>query len=109
MSAFRSLTAVAKTRSPLVSYQVAQRAGLHQSVARCAGKETELGNEGRPETIEKVRREQDQKRKEGKDHWHEELASDSESIVKADRGESDFSADNVKKIHEEVEKVSKKR
>ena len=43
--------------------------------------DTGLGNEGRPETIDKVRHEQDQKRKEGKDHWHEELASDSESIV----------------------------
>ena len=38
-----------------------------------------------PEETERIKQEQIQKQKEGKGHWHEELASQSESHVAADR------------------------
>lgn len=38
-----------------------------------------------PEETDRVKHEQIQKQKEGKGHWHEELASQSESHVAADR------------------------
>ncbi|KAH9827806.1 hypothetical protein Tdes44962_MAKER02740 [Teratosphaeria destructans] len=40
-----------------------------------------------PEELERIKQEQLQKQKEGKGHWHEELASQSESHVAADREE----------------------
>ncbi|KAM0723994.1 hypothetical protein Q7P37_000985 [Cladosporium fusiforme] len=38
-----------------------------------------------PEETERIKKEQLQKQKEGKGHWHEELASASESHVAADK------------------------
>lgn len=38
-----------------------------------------------PEEADRIKHEQLQKQKEGKGHWHEELASQSESHVAADR------------------------
>lgn len=38
-----------------------------------------------PEETERVKQEQLQKQKEGKGHWHEELASSSESHIAADK------------------------
>ena len=38
-----------------------------------------------PEETERIKQEQIQKQKEGKGHWHEELASQSESHVAADK------------------------
>ncbi|KAF2772350.1 hypothetical protein EJ03DRAFT_380752 [Teratosphaeria nubilosa] len=40
-----------------------------------------------PEELERIKQEQLQKQKEGKGHWHEELASQSESHLAADREE----------------------
>jgi hypothetical protein len=39
-------------------------------------------SENRGEEVEKKKQEQLQKQKEGKGHWEEQLASDSESIVR---------------------------
>ncbi|WPH04702.1 Hypothetical protein R9X50_00759500 [Acrodontium crateriforme] len=50
-----------------------------------AGKESTLHNEGRAEEIEKHKQEQLRQQKEGKAQWKDELASDSESAVKADQ------------------------
>jgi protein-tyrosine-phosphatase len=93
------------SRTPVISYRAVQRAGLHQSAVRCAGKESELGQDHRADTVEKVKQNSLNRQKEGKDEWHEELASDSESIVKADRGESEA----AKQMHEQVEKGKKQR
>lgn len=41
-----------------------------------------IDQEHRPETIEKVKQNSLNRQKEGSDHWHEELASDSESAVR---------------------------
>ncbi|KAK8219213.1 hypothetical protein M8818_000945 [Zalaria obscura] len=74
-----------------------------------AGKESALGNENRAEEAEAAKQKQLKKQKEGKGEWHEELASDSESIVKADRGDIDASADTIKKLQEESAKVASKK
>jgi hypothetical protein len=39
-------------------------------------------SEGRADEVEKKKQEQLQKQKDGKGHWEEQLASDSESIVR---------------------------
>ncbi|PSN73083.1 hypothetical protein BS50DRAFT_629159 [Corynespora cassiicola Philippines] len=105
MYAFRSL---AIRRTPIFSHQVAQRAGLHQSIPRCAGKESALHHEGRAEEVESEKQDLLRKQKDGKGHWKEELASDSESVVKADRGEVEASEETIKKLQKEAEKAAKK-
>ncbi|TIA34882.1 hypothetical protein D6C78_06536 [Aureobasidium pullulans] len=65
--------------------------------------------EGRAEEVERVKNEQIQKQKEGKGHWHEEIASDSESIVKADRGDISADADTIKQLQKETEKLASQK
>ncbi|KAF2189634.1 hypothetical protein K469DRAFT_700867 [Zopfia rhizophila CBS 207.26] len=104
MSALRNL---ATRHSAIFSYQIAQRAGIHQTAAtRYAGKESALGNEARAEEIEKEKDDLLKKHKDGKGHWKEGLASDSESIVKADRGEVEASEETIKKLQEEAAAVA---
>lgn len=103
MYAFRS---VAARRSPIASYRFVQRAGLHQTIARPAGKETHLHHEGRADEVESEKQDLLKKQKEGKGHWKEGLASDSESIIKADRGEVEASDETIKKLQDETKKVS---
>ncbi|KAF2656524.1 hypothetical protein K491DRAFT_715287 [Lophiostoma macrostomum CBS 122681] len=100
------LRTIAARRSPLISYSITQRANLHQTIARAAGKESALGDEGRSEEIENHKQDLLQKQKDGKGHWKEQLASDSESIVKADRGEVDASAETIKKLQDETAKLA---
>ncbi|KAL5427271.1 hypothetical protein PMIN07_011267 [Paraphaeosphaeria minitans] len=100
MSAFRAL---ATRRAP---FALAQRAPFHVSARRAAGKESHLHDETRAAEVQSRKEEQHQKRKEGKGHWEEGLASDSESIVKADRGEAETSPESIKKLQEETAKVA---
>ncbi|KAJ4367575.1 hypothetical protein N0V83_007159 [Neocucurbitaria cava] len=98
-----SIRALAMRRSQFV---FTQRAAFSQSIARTAGKESALHTEGRAEEVEKKKHEQLQKQKDGKGHWEEQLASDSESIVKADRAETGTSTqEQIKKLQEESKKV----
>ncbi|KAF1841055.1 uncharacterized protein K460DRAFT_410448 [Cucurbitaria berberidis CBS 394.84] len=100
MSAIR---AFATRRSPVV---FTQRAAFSQSIARRSGKESALHTEGRADEVEKKKQEQLNKRKQGEGHWEEGLASDSESIVKADRAETGTSTqEQIKKLQEESKKV----
>ncbi|CAO2650641.1 Nn.00g019330.m01.CDS01 [Neocucurbitaria sp. VM-36] len=100
MSAIR---AFAIRRSPLA---FTQRAAFSQSIARTAGKESALHSEGRADEVEKKKQDQLSKQKDGKGHWEEGLASDSESIVKADRAETGTSTqEQIKKLQEEAKKV----
>lgn len=54
-----------------------------------------------PEEVEKAKQEQLKKQEQGKGEWHEELASNSESRVKADR-------ENVQDHDEHIEDLQKK-
>ncbi|KAF2131715.1 hypothetical protein P153DRAFT_365286 [Dothidotthia symphoricarpi CBS 119687] len=107
MSAIRSL---ATRRAPFVSYGIAQRAAFHQSTTRSAGKESTLHSEGRSDEVHELKQDQLKKQKDGKGHWEEGLASDSESIVKADRNDTNMSSDqHIKKLQEETAKVASKK
>lgn len=46
--------------------------------------------------------------KAGKAYWREQLASESEAGVKADRGEASSTAEDIKKLQEEAVKGQKK-
>ncbi|KAF2120829.1 hypothetical protein BDV96DRAFT_276516 [Lophiotrema nucula] len=98
------LRALAARRSPFI----AQRAAFHQSIARPAGKETKLHTEGREDEIEQEKNQSLKEQKQGKANWKDSLASDSESIVKADRGEIEASEETIKKLQEESDKLLKK-
>ncbi|KAF2239001.1 hypothetical protein EV356DRAFT_504353 [Viridothelium virens] len=78
------------------------------SATRLAGKESALHNETRAEEAEHHKQDQLRKQKEGKGEWKDELASDSESIVKADRGEIDASEETISKLQKEAEQIGKK-
>ncbi|KAF1944457.1 hypothetical protein EJ02DRAFT_452317 [Clathrospora elynae] len=99
MSAIR---AFAPRRAPFV---LVQRAQFSQSRARASGKESSLHSEGRAEEVEKKKNEQLRKQRDGKGHWEEQLASDSESIVKADREET--GKDTKQQIKELQDKSTK--
>merc|ERR1711881_238372 len=62
----------------------ARRAAFSMSARSMAGKEDKLHSE----EIAKHKQDQLNKKKQGKQHWEDELASNSESAVKADRGET---------------------
>jgi hypothetical protein len=87
-------------------------------------------DEGRGDRVEKIKNEQIQKQKDGKGHWHEELGSDSESIVrcqswldmdyrllthsslpqvKADRGDISADADTIKQLQKETENLANEK
>ncbi|KAA8625301.1 hypothetical protein A1F94_000352 [Pyrenophora tritici-repentis] len=81
------IRAFATRRAPFV---FVQRAAFSQSIARPVGKESALHHEGRAEEGE----------------WEEQLASDSESAVKADRSETGKDIkEQIKKLQEEAKKV----
>ncbi|KAL1587574.1 hypothetical protein WHR41_03799 [Cladosporium halotolerans] len=73
-------------RAPLAARPLAPRS-FATSAARAAGKESTLHNEGRPDEAEALKQQQLREQKQGQGKWHEGLASDSESAVKADRGD----------------------
>ncbi|KAF3040912.1 hypothetical protein E8E12_006503 [Didymella heteroderae] len=103
-----TVRSIAARRAPFVSVSTVQRAAFSQSIARCVGKESKLHTEGRADEAEMLKQKQLKNQKDGKGKWEEGLASDSESIVKADRSETNSSsAANIKKLQEETAKVAK--
>ncbi|KAF2192982.1 hypothetical protein K469DRAFT_693065 [Zopfia rhizophila CBS 207.26] len=59
-----------------------------------------------PEEIEKKKQEQLEKQKRGEGHWHEELGSQSESHVKADREEVGDHGDHISKLQQQTKEKS---
>ncbi|KAI9842183.1 MAG: hypothetical protein M1837_007396 [Sclerophora amabilis] len=57
------------------------------SLTRLALKESDLNHDGAADEIDHHKHDQLRKQQDGKNHWKDELASDSESAVKADREE----------------------
>jgi hypothetical protein len=55
-----------------------------------------------PEETERVKQEQLQKQKEGKGHWHEELASSSESHIAADKQNIDNHDEHINDLQKET-------
>ncbi|KAK6008535.1 hypothetical protein QM012_000438 [Aureobasidium pullulans] len=87
--------------APIRSFQTAP--------ALRVGKESALHQEGRAEEADKIKNEQIEKQKQGKGHWHEEIASDSESIVKADRGDIKADASTIEQLQKETEKLASQK
>jgi len=85
------------------------RAAFSVSARSLAGKEDSLHTEGRAEEIEAHKQDQLNKKKEGKQHWEDKLASNSESIIKADRGEVEASGETIKKLQEESAKAAQQK
>ncbi|KAF2720631.1 hypothetical protein K431DRAFT_346940 [Polychaeton citri CBS 116435] len=74
-----------------------------------AGKESALNEEGRAAEAEKLKQDQLRKKEKGEQHWEEGLASDSESIAKADRDELKNSGETISKLQEESAKLAEKQ
>ncbi|KAF2089138.1 hypothetical protein K490DRAFT_64343 [Saccharata proteae CBS 121410] len=98
------------TRLPLRQSSAAfTQRSFQTATARLAGKETALHNEGRAEEAEKAKQDQLKEQKEGRGQWKEELSSDSESIVKADRGDINASKGTIEQLQRETEKAAKEK
>ncbi|KAI7160847.1 hypothetical protein KC343_g13922 [Hortaea werneckii] len=78
------------------------------SRALAAGKESALHQEGRAEEAEREKQEQLKEQREGKGHWKDELASDSESIVKADRNDMKNTKATISELQKEAAKQAEK-
>ncbi|KAI7125441.1 hypothetical protein D0869_15507 [Hortaea werneckii] len=78
------------------------------SRALAASKESALHQEGRAEEAEREKQEQLKEQREGKGHWKDELASDSESIVKADRNDMKNTQATISELQKEAAKQAEK-
>ncbi|KAI5795560.1 hypothetical protein EDC01DRAFT_782133 [Geopyxis carbonaria] len=81
------------------------RQALSTSTRCMSGHSTSTRHGNDPEVLEKGK--QSVLRKHSKNsteepHWHEELASDSEAFIKAQRDEIDTSKEGIKKLQEET-------
>nr|POE51914.1 hypothetical protein CFP56_26121 [Quercus suber] len=65
-------------------------------------------NEGRAEEAEAHKQDQLAKQKQGKGEWKDALASDSESIVKADRGDLHNAKDTIATLQKESANAAQK-
>ncbi|KAF2018713.1 hypothetical protein BU24DRAFT_458454 [Aaosphaeria arxii CBS 175.79] len=110
MNPIRTLAAAAARRATTSTLprRAPAAAGYHVSSVRLAGKESKLHSEGRAQDIEREKQDALAKAKQGQGQWKEELASDSESIVKADRSEGGKSTEEtIRALQEEAKKVGK--
>ncbi|KAI9679433.1 MAG: hypothetical protein M1817_005455 [Caeruleum heppii] len=79
--------------------------GLRVTGSRMALSESDRNRDGDnlEQKYEDHKNDQLQKQKEGKGHWKAELASDSESAVKADRGEASISSEeDIKNLQKQT-------
>ncbi|EME40662.1 hypothetical protein DOTSEDRAFT_74267 [Dothistroma septosporum NZE10] len=104
MAGFAVTMRAAAFRAPAV-----YRAGAVRSFQSCrvlaAGKETKPGDEARKEEIEREKQQQLKEQKEGRNEWKDALASESESILKADRGEVKASKETISELQKESAKA----
>ncbi|KAA6409448.1 MAG: hypothetical protein FRX48_07001 [Lasallia pustulata] len=106
------MSSLARPASRLIPRLHAQRALLtlhhrlafHPTGLRAALNETDRNRDDVAKEIDHHKDDQLRKQKEGKGHWKGELASNSESAVKADRGDMEATDDNIQKMQEETTK-----
>ncbi|KAK6524558.1 hypothetical protein TWF281_011463 [Arthrobotrys megalospora] len=65
-------------------------------------------HENDPEKLDGHKRDSLKEQKDGKGQWHEELASDAEAFIKAERSEIKATGEEIKKLQRETEKLLKK-
>ncbi|KAL1957247.1 hypothetical protein VTO42DRAFT_6153 [Malbranchea cinnamomea] len=81
---------------------------LHSSAPRLTLKESDKNRDNLAEEMEYQKQEQLRRQKEGNPHWHESLASASESIVKAERNETP-DTEQSSAMEESIKKVKQDR
>ncbi|KAB8233793.1 hypothetical protein ETB97_012241 [Aspergillus alliaceus] len=75
---------------------------FHTSSLRPGLKESDHNRDDLPNHYEEAKQEQLKSTKEGKAKWKQELASNSEASVKADRGEADTEGQDVGDLQEKT-------
>ncbi|RWQ93906.1 hypothetical protein C8Q69DRAFT_508266 [Paecilomyces variotii] len=102
MSFLTTTTTRATLGSRLVALRPAYAAAspFHSSAARSALKESDQNRDELDKEYEAQKQEQLRSTKEGKAKWKQELASNSEASVKADRGEIDSNQETIDKLQE---------
>jgi len=94
-TAFRPLACLNASRAIVVT----ERRAFHLSGVRAALSESDRHHDDDAEThkeeIEKHKQDSLQQKKDGKAGWKKELASNSESAIKADRGEIEATEDEI--------------
>ncbi|TKA33722.1 hypothetical protein B0A50_00558 [Salinomyces thailandicus] len=90
------------------SFRAAATRSFGSSRVFAAGKESALNREDRADEAESHKQDQLQKQKAGKGHWKDELASDSESMVKADRNELNNTKESISELQKESAKLAEK-
>ncbi|KAF2164963.1 hypothetical protein M409DRAFT_24864 [Zasmidium cellare ATCC 36951] len=73
-----------------------------------ASKETAPADETRKAEIENTKQEQLREQKEGRNEWKDGLASESESVVKADRGELKANKETIGELQKESAKAAQR-
>ncbi|KAK0259300.1 hypothetical protein B0A54_12302 [Friedmanniomyces endolithicus] len=79
---------------------------FHSCRVLAVGNESELHNENRGEEAEAHKQDQLQKQKEGKGEWKGELASESESMIKADRNEMGNAEEDIEKLQKKTTELA---
>ncbi|KAL1863510.1 hypothetical protein Plec18170_000346 [Paecilomyces lecythidis] len=80
----------------------AAASSFHSSAARSALNESDRNRDELDKEYEAQKEEQLRSTKEGKAKWKQELASNSEASVKADRGEIDSNKDTIDKLQQDT-------
>ncbi|KAK0797783.1 hypothetical protein LTR59_006692 [Friedmanniomyces endolithicus] len=121
MSALR-LAFTRRAAAPFAA-RTAQRPSrsFHSCRVLAVGKESELrrvltgvgfgiaDNENRGEEAEAHKQDQLRKQKEGKGQWKGELASESESMIKADRNETGNAEEDIEKLQEKTTELANEK
>ncbi|KAK0259824.1 hypothetical protein LTS09_005667 [Friedmanniomyces endolithicus] len=109
MSALR-LAFTRRAAAPFAA-RTAQRPSrsFHSCRVLAVGKESELHNENRGEEAEAHKQDQLRKQKEGKGQWKGELASESESMIKADRNETENAEEDIEKLQEKTTELANEK
>lgn len=101
------------TRNVSTSHALAatttSRRGFQSYQALKVSKESDLHKEDRAHEAEHHKQDQLRKQKEGKGHWTPELASDSESIVKADRNDLKDMKSTISELQQESARVAQEK
>ncbi|OQD76477.1 hypothetical protein PENDEC_c004G05073 [Penicillium decumbens] len=79
--------------------------GFQTSAARRTLKESDKNRDELPDVYEAEKERQLKESKEGKGHWNDELASNSEASVKADRDETGAEDVNVESMQERTKNL----
>ncbi|KAJ5279164.1 hypothetical protein N7478_004536 [Penicillium angulare] len=86
------------------SYAIPATSSFHTTAAQRGLKESDRNRDDLPEHYESQKNQHVKKAKEGTAKWDEELASNSEAHVKADRGDLDADSKDFQHMQEQVKK-----